>query len=211
ILPLGYKGHLIKDFFLRFEAMNNDLTLELGRPDSMQMHSRLEESGWRITLADTGEQTLKGGRLKRVQKYVSDETFLLTYGDGVADLDISRLIDFHHSHGRLATVTGVRPLSRFGELEIQGDSVVSFKEKPQISSRDGLISGGFFVFNQGVFDYLRPEEDCDLELGPLEEIAAAGELKVYRHEGFWYCMDTLRDVEALNRMWQQGRAEWKVW
>ncbi|EFI34218.1 glucose-1-phosphate cytidylyltransferase [Desulfonatronospira thiodismutans ASO3-1] len=211
ILPLGYKGNIIKDYFLRYETMNNDLTLELGRPEAIQMHNCHDEAGWRITLADTGEHTLKGGRLKRVQRYVSGDEFMLTYGDGVADVDINKLLEFHRSHGKIATVTGVRPLARFGELNAQGDRVVSFREKPQIASHDGLINGGFFVFSRAVFDYLTPEDNCDLEHGPLEVIAAAGELKVFRHDGFWYCMDTMRDVDVLNRMWEQGQAEWKIW
>ena len=211
ILPLGYKGNMIKDYFLHYESMNSDVTLELGKPGSVCMHSSHDEVGWRITLADTGEHTLKGGRLKRVERYITDETFMLTYGDGVADVHIDELLDFHHSHGKMATVTGVRPIARFGELDIQGDSVVSFQEKPQITSRDGLISGGFFVFDRSVLDRLTPEEACDLEHGPLERLAAEGQLKVFRHEGFWYCMDTLRDVEALNRMWSEARAQWKIW
>lgn len=211
ILPLGYKGNTIKDYFLHYEAMNNDLTLELGRPESMHMHNCHEEAGWMITLVNTGERTLKGGRLKRVESYITDETFLLTYGDGVANVNINELLAFHQAHGKLATVTGVRPIARFGELEIQDNSVISFQEKPQVTGKQGLISGGFFVFQREIFDYLTLDETCDLEHGPLERIAAAGELKVFRHEGFWYCMDTLRDMEALNRMWDQGRAEWKVW
>ncbi len=211
VLTLGYKGDLIKDYFLHYEAMNNDITLELGKPDSVNMHNCHDETGWKITLSNTGEQTLKGGRLKRVEKYIHGDTFLLTYGDGVADVDIQKLVEFHYSHGKMVTVTGVRPIARFGELLINGNQVRSFQEKPQVSSEGGLISGGFFVFNRQIFDYLTEDEDCDLEHGALENLAAKGELMVYKHEGFWYCMDTLRDMDRLNKLWNEGRAAWKVW
>lgn len=210
ILPLGYKGEIIKEYFCHYEIMNNDVTIELGKPESLCLHNCHDEAGWKITLADTGGSTLKGGRVKRVEKFVTDETFMLTYGDGVADIDINDLIDFHHSHGKIATVTGVHPASRFGGLSIDGDNVRFFREKPQDGSRD-LISAGFFVFNRRLFDYLTPDEDCDLEYGALERIAAGGELMVYKHKGFWFCMDTQRDMDALNEMWKEGRAKWKVW
>lgn len=210
VLALGYKGDMIKDYFCHYELMNNDVTIELGKPDSLCLHQSHEEVGWRITLADTGEKTLKGGRLKRLQKYIEDDTFFLTYGDGVADIDIERLLEFHNSHGRIATVTGVNALARFGELQIEGNRVTSFQEKPEIP--DGsLISGGFFVFNRRIFDYLTGDEDCDLEYGALEHLARINELMVYQHDGFWFCMDTLRDMEEINSMWQEGNARWKVW
>lgn len=211
ILPLGYKGDMIKDYFCHYELMNNDVTLELGKPNSLCLHQGHEESGWKITLADTGEKTLKGGRIKRVEKYITGDTFMMTYGDGVGDIDIKNLLQFHFSHGCMATVTGVNPLSRFGELQIKGDTVHSFREKPQMASGDGLISGGFFVFNREIFDFLNDSDDCDLEYGPLEKIASMGQLKVYRHNGFWFCMDTIRDTEALNKMWIQNKASWKCW
>lgn len=211
VLPLGYKGHIIKDYFCHYEQMNNDVTIELGKPNAVCTHQCHDESGWKITLADTGEKTLKGARIKRVQKYITDETFMLTYGDGVADIDINRLLEFHNSHGCLATVTGVDPLSRFGELQVTGDTVQSFQEKPQMSHGSGIISGGFFVFNRGIFDYLNAADDCDLEYGALERLATQGQLKVYKHDGFWFCMDTLRDMDALNKMWAEGKAPWKIW
>lgn len=211
VLTLGYKGDIIKDYFLRYEAMNNDVTLELGKPDSVCMHNCHDEAGWKITLANTGEKTLKGGRLKRVEKYIQGDTFMLTYGDGVADVNIKELVDFHHSHGKMVTVTGVRPIARFGELMIQDDNVLSFREKPQITSHEGVISGGFFVMNRQILDYLTEDEQCDFEHGPLETLAEKGELMVYKHDGFWYCMDTLRDVDALNKMWHTRQADWKVW
>jgi glucose-1-phosphate cytidylyltransferase len=210
ILTLGYKGDMIKDYFCHYELMNNDVTIELGKPESFCLHNCHDESGWKITLADTGSQTLKGGRLKRVEKYIPDGMFMMTYGDGVANIDINHLIEYHQSHGKIATVTGVNALARFGELQVRDDQVTSFQEKPQTSD-GGLISGGFFVFDRRIFDYLSPDEDCDLEYGALETLAAEGELMVYRHNGFWFCMDTLRDVEKLNHMWEQGAAPWKVW
>jgi glucose-1-phosphate cytidylyltransferase len=209
ILALGYKSEMIKNYFCHYELMNNDVTIELGRPEEILMHQRHEENGWRITLADTGEKTLKGARLKRVQKYVNEDTFMMTYGDGVADIDINALLVFHKSHKKLATVTGINPASRFGELKLEGDQVVSFSEKPQEDG--GLINGGFFVFNKKIFDYLSTDNDCDLEYGPLEKIAQEGQLMVYRHKGFWACMDTLRDVEYLNKLWEASQAAWKVW
>ena len=162
-----------------------------------------------MTLADTGEKTLKGARVKKVEKYVTGDTFLLTYGDGVADIDLQALLTFHRSHGRLATVTGVNPSARFGELRLDGDNVREFFEKPADSGK--YVNGGFFVFDRKLFDYLCLEDDCDLEYGPLEEIARAGELMIFRHRGFWACMDTLRDMDYLNGLWDRGQAAWKRW
>ncbi len=210
VLALGYRGDTIKDYFCHYELMNNDVTIELGRSEQLSIHNSHEESGWRITMTDTGEKTLKGGRLKRVEKYITDDTFLLTYGDGLADVNIQTLIDFHHSHGKIATVTGVNPASRFGELKMDGNRVLSFREKPD-SSDTGLINGGFFVLNRKIFDYLTPDESCDLEYGPMEKIADEGQLMVFKHNGFWACMDTIRDAEYLNRLWEEGKAAWKVW
>jgi len=164
VLSTGYKGDLIKEYFYHYELMNNDVTLELGRPDKMQFHRRCGEEPWIVTLADTGVDTLKGARLKRVEQYVPDDEFMMTYGDGVADIDINRLIAFHRQHGKLATVTGISPASRFGELKIQGDRVESFTEKPKVGS--GLINGGFFIFKKDIFNYLTADKTCDLELAP---------------------------------------------
>lgn len=210
VLPLGYKGNIIKEYFHNYEFMNADMTIELGKPNGADLHQSHDEEGWKITLADTGERTLKGGRIKRVQKYIHDDIFMLTYGDGVANVDIDALVAFHKSHGKMVTVTGVNPLARFGELKVQGDMVTSFLEKAGAEDK-GLISGGFFVCNKAIFDYLTEAEDCDLEYGPLERLVDDGQLMVYRHTGFWSCMDTLRDVEALNNMWEEGKAPWKTW
>ncbi len=210
VLALGYKGEMIKNYFCHYELMNNDVTIELGKPENTCIHQNHEESGWRITLAATGEKALKGARLKKVQKFITGDTFLATYGDGVSDVDIGKLLAFHARHGKLATVTAIiPPPSRFGELRIAGDRVEEFFEKPK--KNDGFINGGFFVFHRRIFDYLNEADTCDLEYGPLERIVEEGELMVYRHEGFWACMDTLRDLEYLNRLWNEGQAAWKLW
>lgn len=210
ILCLGYKGEMIKGYFYNYEVVNNDFTIELGDNKHIEIHSNHGEEGWRITLADTGDKVLKGARLKRIEKYIGDDdVFMLTYGDGVANIDINSLLAFHQNHGKLATVTGINPTSRFGELKIKGDQVEKFSEKPKNGS--GLVSGGFFIFNKGIFDYLSVDDNCDLEIGPLEKIALEGQLRVYKHTRFWASMDTLRDTEYLNKLWSKGDPEWKVW
>jgi glucose-1-phosphate cytidylyltransferase len=209
ILALGYKGEMIKNYFCNYELMNNDVTIELGRLDNICVHQRHDEIGWRITLADTGEKSLKGARLKKIQKYISEDTFMATYGDGLADIDIMDLLAFHKKHGKMATVTGINPAARFGELRIAGEQVLSFKEKPTDS--EGLINGGFFVFDRKIFEYLSEDQNCDLEYGPLERIAQEGQLMVYKHKGFWACMDTLRDMDFLNNLWEKNQAVWKLW
>lgn len=209
VLALGYKGEMIKNYFCHYELMNNDVTIELGEPENICIHHSHEEAGWKITLADTGEKALKGARLKKVERYIAGDTFMMTYGDGIADVDIHALLAFHKSHGRMVTVTGINPASRFGELKIEGDRVASFSEKPQ--NGEGLVNGGFFVFNREIFNCLTGEDSCDLEVGPLEQIAREGQLMVYKHRGFWACMDTLRDMEYLNRIWDSGAAKWKIW
>ncbi|MBU2621313.1 MAG: glucose-1-phosphate cytidylyltransferase [Proteobacteria bacterium] len=209
VLALGYKGEMIKNYFCHYELMNNDVTIELGKPERLCIYHGHEENGWKITLANTGEATLKGARLKKIQKYVTGDTFMVTYGDGVADIDIGALLSFHKSHGKLATLTGINPASRFGELKVEGDRIGAFSEKPK--NGNGFVNGGFFVLNRAVFDYLSEDDSCDFEIGALEEIARQGELMLYKHRGFWACMDTLRDTEYLNRLWAEGKAKWKVW
>ena len=209
VLALGYKGDMIKNYFCHYELMNNDVTIELGQPEKTCIHYAHDEAGWKITLADTGEKSLKGARLKKVEKYIVGDTFMMTYGDGIADVDIGKLLAFHEAHGKLATVTGINIASRFGELKVDGDSVETFSEKPQDGK--GFINGGFFVFNRKILDYLTTDDLCDLEVGPLEQIAGEGQLMVYKHRGFWACMDTLRDMEYLNRLWANGMARWKIW
>ena len=207
VLCLGYRGNTIKDYFLNYEAMNNDFTICLGQQSKIQFNAAHEEQGFRVTLADTGLSTMTGGRVKRIQKYIDDDTFLLTYGDGVADLDISRLVEFHKSHGKLATVTAVTPSSRFGVLEMNKNRVMSFLEKPRM---EGFASAGYFVLNRKVFDYLGGD-DCTFEREPLERLAKEGELMAYKHEGFFFAMDTYREYEYLNQLWSKGQAPWKVW
>ncbi len=209
ILALGYKGDMIKNYFCHYEIMNNDVTIELGRPEHICIHQRHDEVGWKITLADTGEKSLKGARLKKIQKYIPEETFMTTYGDGIANIDIKALLAFHQQHGKLATVTGINPAARFGELRLEGNQVKSFQEKPR--DGEGLINGGFFVFNRGIFNYLTEEQNCDLEYGAMEKIAREGQLMVFKHEGFWACMDTLRDMDYLNALWEKNQAEWRIW
>ncbi|MCL0083333.1 glucose-1-phosphate cytidylyltransferase [Thermodesulfovibrionales bacterium] len=209
ILCLGYKGEMIKEYFYNYEVLSNDFTIELGDNKDIKIHSNHTEKGWRITLADTGDKALKGARLKRVQQYVDDDIFMLTYGDGVADVNINAILAFHNKHGKLATVTGINPASRFGELKIKGNQVERFCEKPESSSE--FINGGFFVFNREIFNYLSDDDNCDLEIGPLEKIASEGHLMVYKHSGFWACTDTLRDMDYLNKLWNENKALWKVW
>jgi glucose-1-phosphate cytidylyltransferase len=209
VLCLGYKGEMIKEYFYHYEFLNNDFTLQLGNKENLEMHNDFDEKDWKVTLAYTGDKALKGARLKRVEKYIDGDQFMVTYGDGIGDMNIKALMDFHNSHGKLATVTGINPASRFGELKINGEQVESFTEKPTDSS--GLVNGGFFIFNRGVLDYLTADNDCDLEIGALEKVAGDGQLMVYEHKGFWACMDNIRDMEYLNKLWNENKAAWKIW
>lgn len=208
VLCLGYRGNMIKEYFLNYEAMNNDLTISLGRQNRVIYHGAHGEQDFHVTLAETGLYTMTGGRIKRIEKYIEGDTFMVTYGDGVADINVRALFDYHHSHGKLATVTTVRPVSRFGIVEIEETGKVkSFSEKP---STDGWINAGFMVFHRRVFDYLT-NDHCVLEHEPLERLAREGQLMAYRHEGFFYAMDTYREYKYLNELWDSGNAPWKVW
>ena len=209
VLCLGYKGEIIKEYFYNFEIHNQDFSVQLGPTKSVELHAPNGSVDWRVALVNTGEQALKGARIKRIQHLVDGDEFMLTYGDGVSNIDISKLLAFHRSHGKIATVTAVHPPSLFGELKVSGQRVELFTEKPQTSS--GLISGGFFVFSRAMFDYLTDDDACDLEQGPLERLAAEGQLMVYQHTGDWACVDTVRDLQHLNNLWAQGRAFWKTW
>ncbi|GFP43917.1 glucose-1-phosphate cytidylyltransferase, partial [Candidatus Hakubella thermalkaliphila] len=208
VLCLGYKGEMIRQYFLNYQSMLSDFTISgLGPNPSIIYHNTHDEHDLCVTLADTGLETNTGGRIKRVQKYISDDPFMVTYGDGVADIDIRRLLQFHRSHGKLATLTTVRPVSRYGVIDITPDGKVKqFREKPYV---DGWINAGFFVFSQGVFDYL--DENCVLEREPLERLARDGQLAAFRHERFWYGMDTYRDFLYLNELWDNGEAPWRLW
>jgi glucose-1-phosphate cytidylyltransferase len=208
VLCLGYKGQMIKEYFLNYEAMNNDFTLCLGRRDDVTYHGAHGEDGLRVTLADTGLNTMTGGRVKRVTRYIRDATFMMTYGDGLADVDLRRVLEFHRQHGRLATVTSVRPVSRFGVLQTdEAGSVLEFAEKP---NTEGWINAGFMVLEPGVLDYIS-SDDCALEREPMERLAKDGQLMTYRHEGFFFAMDTYREYLHLNQLWDEERAPWRVW
>ena len=209
ILCLGYKDEVIRDYFYHYEVLNKDFTIELGDNKNIVIHGNHGEEGWRVTLANTGDKALKGARLKQIEKYIDSDQLMTTYGDNIANIDINALLTFHRSHGKLATVTGINPASQFGELKAKGNRVEAFREKTK--NGHSLINGGFFVFNRGIFDYLSDDANCDLEIGVLENITRDGQLMVYRHNGFWAFMDTLRDMEHLNKLWAEGKAEWKVW
>ena len=210
VLCLGYKGEMIKEYFLNYEIMNSDFTVELGRKGQhIQIHDSHFKDKWKVTLADTGNSSMTGARLKKIEPYVETDNFLMTYGDGVANIDLKKLLEFHASHKKIATITGVRPPSRFGELVTQGFAVTEFSEKPQI--REGYINGGFFVLKREVFDYISDDENCSFERDPLERLAEDGELRVFFHNDYWHCMDTLRDLDILEKEWHTQNPSWKVW
>ena len=208
IIALGVKGQVIKEYFHDFEAINNDFTVDLST-GKMIYHNKHKENEWKVTLVDTGINTLKGGRIKRVEHFLDDEINMLTYGDGVADIDINKLVEFHKSHGKTVTFTGVHPSGRFGEFEEKNNQVMSFEEKP--SQGKSFINGGYMVFNRNLLDFLSPNEDCDFEFNALEKLAQNGEVMVYKHEGKWECMDHERDVAHLNTLWNENKAFWKIW
>jgi glucose-1-phosphate cytidylyltransferase len=208
IIALGVNGHIIKNYFHNYQFLNSDFTVDMSTHEVSFHNSHLEQS-WNVTLADTGLETLKGGRLKRLEKYLDDDVNMLTYGDGLADIDVRELVAYHKSHGKLMTITGVHPPARFGELIEKDGRLLKFEEKPQTST--GLINGGFMVFNKGLLDHLTPDTDCDLEFGALERLTDEGEVMVYNHPGRWECMDHERDVSRLNRLWSEGKAFWKAW
>ncbi len=209
VLCLGYKGWAIKQFFLRYHEMQRDFTISMRGDPKPEFHNARGEERWRGTCAETGLETGTGGRLWRVQRYIDTETFFFTYGDAVGTVDLDALLDFHWRHGRIATVTGVHPTSRYGEMKVRDGMAVEFNEKPTVA--EGVVSGGFFVFERRVFDYLDAAPDLFLELAPLQRLARDGELGVYVHEGFWHPMDTYRDYLHLNGLWRSGAAPWKLW
>lgn len=206
VVALGYKGEMIKHYFLDYYRLRTNLTVDL-KNGHVEVHDGLRED-WRIHLVDTGLDTLTGGRLKRLKPQLDGETFMMTYGDGVADVDIPAALAFHKKMRRLATVTAVRPPARFGGLQFDGNLVSTFSEKPQVG--EGWVNGGFFILEPGVFDYLDSDQSS-FEREPLERLAAEGQLSMYRHDGFWQCMDTLRDVRYLNELWGGGNPPWKIW
>ena len=206
VIALGYKGELIKEYFMNYYYHQCDLTIDLRTGKASATNGKFMD--WTVHLIDTGWDSMTGGRLHRLEGLLKDEAFMLTYGDGVSNVDINALVEFHKSHGKLATVTAVRPSARFGGMSFDGSRVLEFKEKPQTG--EGWINSGFFVFEPGVFKYLHGDETV-LEGNPLENLARDGQLMAYKHEGFWQCMDTLRDKQLLEKFWQDGSAPWKVW
>jgi glucose-1-phosphate cytidylyltransferase len=208
VIALGYRGDMIKDYFLSFQSRNNDFSIDLGNNELTYRTRRHPK--WKVHLIETGGDTQTGGRVKRLQAVIGDEPFLLTYGDGLAKIDIQKLVAFHKSNNRIATLTAVRPPARFGALTLSADrsKVERFDEKPQVDA--GWVNGGFFVFQPGVFAYIEGDE-TPLERAPLERLASEGELSSFAHEGFWQPMDTLRERQYLDRLWVSGNAPWRMW
>ena len=207
IIALGVKSDVIKNYFLQYEMQNSDFTISLSN-GNVEYHGTNNEN-WNVTLVDTGLNTLKGGRLKKISKYLDEKTNMLTYGDGVSDVNIKKLVNFHSGHKKIVTITGVYPPARFGELSEKDGKVIKFQEKPQTST--GLINGGFMVFNSELLENLTEDEDCDLEFGAIEKLTKKNEVMVYKHTGNWECMDNDRDVTHLNKLWNNKKAFWKKW
>ncbi|MDJ0737785.1 MAG: glucose-1-phosphate cytidylyltransferase [Nostocaceae cyanobacterium] len=207
VIALGYKAEVIKKYMVDYCSLNSNLTVKIRQGD-VQKHGGGYKPDWTVELIDTGLYTNTGGRIKRLAPYMGNETFMLTWGDGVSDININELLAFHRSHGKLATLTAVRPAARFGHLELDGDQIVEFSEKPQ--TREGWINGAFFVLEPKVFDYIAGD-DTQWEKEPLEALARDGQLMAYKYSGFWQCMDTLRDKRRLESLWSSGNAPWKTW
>lgn len=208
VLCLGYKGEVIKDYFRNYHWNTSDVTLSLGRSPRIKYHNQHEEEDWSVTLIDTGLHSMTGGRLKRALKFIEEDEFLVTYGDGLTNSDLNASIEFHRREGRTVTMTAVRPAGRFGDLEVEGSAVTSFNEKVERMST--FINGGFFVMHKRVGDYLT-DDSCILEQQPLNRLAREGQISAFVHEGFWQCMDTFRELQLLNNLWSSGQAPWKVW
>ena len=205
-IALGYKGDYIKKYMVDYSALNSNLTVNI-RSGNIKQHGGIKPD-WNIDLVDTGRSTMTGGRIKRLEPYVGKETFMLTWGDGVSDVDLDKLLTFHRSHGKLATLTAVRPPARYGSMNFDGDKVLKFTEKPQIG--EGWINGAFFILEPEIFEYIAGDE-TQWEKEPLEKLARDGQLMAYRHESFWQCMDTLREKHILEQLWQSGKPPWKSW
>jgi len=210
LLALGYKGNQIKQYFYNYKNTGGNFSLRLDPHHDPEYFNHCDEKDWEINFIDTGENTLKGGRIKRLEKYIKSDLFHLTYGDGVGDINLTKLVEFHKSHKCIGAVTAVRPPSRFGELNLDNeDTVLSLEEKPQMGR--GFINGGFFVFNKKMLSYLTEDEDCDFEFGPLQQIAKGGQLKAFRHYGFWQCMDNVRERDYLDHQIRTNNAPWMMW
>ena len=206
VVLLGYKGNVIKDYFYNFPINDQDFTIDLKSGESTFFNNN--NPSWKVTLLDTGLDNLKGSRLHQAENFM-DDVNLLTYGDGLSDINIKELINFHLNHQKSVTISGVRPPSRFGELLTNNDDIISFEEKPQISK--GFINGGFMVFNKRILDYLNSDKSCDFEFGPLEKLAKQNEIKIFKHVDSWECIDTQRDLDYMNKIWDSEKAFWKVW
>jgi glucose-1-phosphate cytidylyltransferase len=206
VIALGYKGEYIKKYMIDYSSLHADLTVRL-KDGQVERHNGVDEEDWTVRLVDTGQQTQTGGRIKRLSPYVGDGTFMLTWGDGVSDVDLAKLLEFHRAHGKLATLTAVRPPARFGHLSLDDDKVREFSEKPQIG--EGWINGAFFVLEPGVFDYI-DGDSTHWEREPLERLSEEGQLMAYKHHSFWQCMDTVREKNLLEELWENG-APWKIW
>jgi glucose-1-phosphate cytidylyltransferase len=209
ILCVGYKGNMIKDYFLNYETINNDFTVQLGDCNKIQFHNNHDEADWCVTIVDTGNEAQTGARIKKVEKYIDSDLFMVTYGDGVANIDIGRLVKFHKEHNKTGTITGVHPPSRFGELMIRNNQLVQFQEKPQV--KEGLINGGYFVFHRKFLDYLQEDDGCYLEREPIEKLTSERNLMIYSHDDFWQCVDTYRELQLLINLWKSSNPPWKVW
>lgn len=209
VLALGYKADYIKEYFYNLRITSNDFTLKLDPQSPPIFFNPSDDKDWEITFVDTGIDTLKGGRIKRIEQFVKSDNFHLTYGDGVCDVDIAKLSKFHIEHGKLASVTAVHPPSRFGEMQLNEDNVSEFEEKPQMAT--GYINGGFFVLNRKIFNYLSEDENCDFEFGPLQKIVKDNQLKAFKHNGFWQCMDNVRERDYLSSLIQKQKATWMLW
>ena len=207
VICCGYKGHVIKEYFADYYLHRSDVTFDFSAENRMTVHQNVAEP-WRVTLVDTGLNTQTGARVKRVQKYIGDEPFMLTYGDGVSDVDLNALLAQHRTSGKTVTLTGVQPGGRFGVLDLEGQTVTGFREKAKEDG--GWVNGGFMVMEPEVFGYLSTEENCVLERGPMEELSEAGKLGIYKHTGFWQCMDTQRDCAKLEALWSASQAPWRV-
>jgi glucose-1-phosphate cytidylyltransferase len=206
-IALGYKGEVIKKYFVDYAALTGNLTVDLARQE-VTSHDAESDLNWKVDLIDTGIGTNTGGRIKRLKPYLGDETFMLTWGDGVSTVDLQDLLKFHRSHGKLATLTAVHPAARFGHLDLEAEQVRVFAEKPQ--TKQGWINGAFFVLEPAIFDYIEGD-DTAWDYGPMVKLAEEGQLMAYKHDGFWQCMDTLREKKLLNDLWDAGKAPWKIW
>lgn len=207
VICCGYKSYVIKEYFADYYLHRSDVTFDFRDNNSMEIHTNFAEP-WKVTLIDTGLNTMTGGRVKRIQKYIGDEAFMLTYGDGVSDVDISKLVEYHKSHGKIATMTAIQPDGRFGVLDIENNQINAFREKSKEDS--GFINAGFMVLEPKIFDYIKGDSTV-LEREPLETVAKEGQLMAYKHIGFWQCMDTQRDKQLLEELWNNGQAPWRIW